>query len=143
MNRPSGLRAYELWRIFKVSKDYTKKGLYMVFGVSQDHNQENFRRLALSSPDLDKIINKNSFETVEEAQALIREQVLLQVSRMPKAAVRSQCKMAKFDEFYDYLQTFLDELSGPGLSIRMKKEQKMKVVEKLSQSSEESRALIE
>lgn len=52
----------------------------MVFGVSQDHNQDNIRRLALSCQDLDKIINKNSFETVEEAQALIREQVLLQVS---------------------------------------------------------------
>lgn len=115
----------------------------MVFGVSQDHNQDNIRRLALSCQDLDKIINKNSFETVEEAQALIREQVLLQVSQMTKAAVRSQCKMAKFDEFYDYLQTFLDELSGPGLSIRMKKEQKMKVVEKFSQSSEESGVLIE
>lgn len=51
--------------------------------------------------------------------------------------------MAKFEEFYDYLQTFLEELSGPGLSIRMKKEQKLKVVEKLNQNSEDYRIIPE
>ncbi len=39
VNKPSGLRAYELWRIFKASKDYTKKGLYMIFGVAEEHNE--------------------------------------------------------------------------------------------------------
>jgi hypothetical protein len=29
-----GLRAYDLWRIFKECKDYTKKCLYMIFGVA-------------------------------------------------------------------------------------------------------------
>ena len=29
-----GLRAYDLWKIFKECKAYTKKSLYMIFGVA-------------------------------------------------------------------------------------------------------------
>lgn len=36
LNEPSGLKAYQLWKIFKISKDFTKKTLYMVFGVAED-----------------------------------------------------------------------------------------------------------
>jgi hypothetical protein len=97
------------------------------------------KRLALNCPELERVITKFSFESIEQAQAIIRERVFLQVSEMPKTIIRHQCKMAKFEEFYDYLQTFLEELSGPGLSIRMKKEQKLKVVEKLNQNLEDYR----
>ena len=34
LNCFSGLRAYQLWKLFKISKEYTKKTLYMIFGVA-------------------------------------------------------------------------------------------------------------
>jgi hypothetical protein len=36
--------------------------------------------------------------------------------------------MAKFDDFYNYLRTFLEELRGEGLVMRMKKHQKVKIM---------------
>ena len=30
----AGLKAYELWKIFKASKDYSKKSLYMIVGIA-------------------------------------------------------------------------------------------------------------
>ena len=34
VNKPSGLRAYDLWKIFLADRVYTKKSLYMIFGVA-------------------------------------------------------------------------------------------------------------
>lgn len=81
-----------------------------------------------SHPELSRILSKASIEEVEEAQSLIRETVVHQVSQTTKNSIKSQCRMAKFDEFYDYLQAFLEELSEKGLSVRISKEQKSRLV---------------
>jgi hypothetical protein len=35
ISKPFGLRAYDLWKIFLNGKDYTKKCLYVIFGVNE------------------------------------------------------------------------------------------------------------
>lgn len=60
--------------------------------------------MADSHPELSRILSRASIEEIEEAQALIRENILHQISQTPKNKIKSQCRMAKFDEFYDYLQ---------------------------------------
>lgn len=39
IRNPGGLRAYDLWRIFKASKDFSKKSLYMIFGATEGFNE--------------------------------------------------------------------------------------------------------
>ena len=49
---------------------------------------------------------------------------------MPKFAIKQQCKMTKFEEFYSYLLGFVEELENDGLSVRMKKDHKQIILEK-------------
>ena len=81
-------------------------------------------KIAASSPELRKMLAKYSVKELEGAQELLREQVLEEVSQMSKDSIQEMCKMLKFDDFHTYLQSFLTELKGDGLTMRMKKQQK-------------------
>ena len=72
VNRPGGLRAYDLWRIFKASKDFTKKCLYMIFGVSDGFNEQYLKKAASSSSDLKTLLMKYPLCELEKAQSLLR-----------------------------------------------------------------------
>lgn len=46
---------------------------------------------------------------------------------MPQATMKKLCKMNNFDHFLTFLQTFMEELQQPGLTLRMKRIQKKKM----------------
>lgn len=58
LNFPNGVLSYELWKIFKTENDYTKKYLYMIFGLSEDQNAKNICFMAERNPSFNKILKK-------------------------------------------------------------------------------------
>ena len=57
---------------------------------------------------------------------------------MSKERIRELCKMNHFEDFFIYLQSFMEELQGEGLSVRLRKEQKRRI---LSQRMERDNSL--
>ena len=75
------------------------------------------------------MLDKYPLEIIEKAQALLRKKVHAEVSEMTKKDVQKLCKMGNFEAFYAFLSTFLEELQGDGLALRMKKNQKERIFE--------------
>ena len=136
INKPSGLRAYELWKIFISDRVYTKKSLYMIFGVAQEQNEQYMRKIAASNSELRRIVEKYSIDQIERAQALLRERFFIEISNMSKDHIHQMCKVTNFDDFYTYLQSFLEQLEGEGLVVRMKKNTKKRIFDSRLPSSE-------
>lgn len=82
-------------------------------------------RASVSLPTLQKMLQKFPFQQIESAQTLLRESIVDALSRLNETFIRNQCKMNNFEEFYAYLASFVKELKGNGLSMRMKKQQKV------------------
>lgn len=99
----------------------------MIFGVAEKQKEESLKKVSSSLPEFKKILNKHPLEKIEKAQALLRNKVYAEVSKMPKEEVRKLCKMGNFEAFYAFLRTFLEELQGDGLALRMKKNQKERI----------------
>ena len=68
------------------------------------------KKTAESNTELAKIVQKYSISEVERAQSLLREKVRAELLNMSKEDVKQQCKMSKFDDFYRYLLSFMEEL---------------------------------
>ena len=68
-------------------------------------------------------------EEIEQAQALLRERFCLEISNMSKESIHQMCKVTNFEDFYAYLESFLEELEGEGLMVRMKKNKKKRIFE--------------
>lgn len=83
------------------------------------------------------MLKKVDFREIEEAQTLLRDNIHNFLANIPKKVIRERCKMAKFDEFYAYLDNFMEELKGHGVSRRMKKEQKEKLLQKNDEHPED------
>jgi hypothetical protein len=65
------------------------------------------------------------------AQAAIREEVLTQSTAVGRAALQGSCNVNRFEEFYEYFQSFLCELASGPMAKRMTKNRKYVVVERL------------
>lgn len=50
VNQRAGVRAYDLWRLFKQQKDFSKKSLYLAFGVAEGSDDSLILRLAQQIP---------------------------------------------------------------------------------------------
>jgi len=66
---------------------------------------------------------------IEKAQTLLRQIVTNQILLMPREALKSLCKITRFDEFYVYFKVFMDELREGGISRRITKERKVRFLE--------------
>lgn len=80
--------------------------------------------MAENHPVLSRLLCRASIEDIQGAQTLIRTTVFRQASNIPKNVIKTLCRVTKFDQFYDYLQFFLEEFSGNMLSLRFTHEQK-------------------
>ena len=94
------------------------------------------KKIAASNSELRKIIEKYPMEEIEKAQALLRERFFFEISDMSKEHIHEISKVTNFEDFYTYLQSFLEELEGEGLVVRMKKDKKKRIFDHRLASTE-------
>ena len=76
---------------------------------------------------------EHTLSEIEEAQEVIRQITVEEAGRTDREALRLGCHVSRFDEFYEYYLSFINEIRGGPLSRRMTKSRKNKVMEKLKE----------
>lgn len=104
----------------------------MVFGVADSISaEEEMKRLTQEYPEFRRVCEGNDRQDIIEAQAAIRHEVIQQSRIIDRATLKEGCSVNRFEEFYEYFQSFICELESGPMAKRMTKTRKYVVVERL------------
>ena len=116
-----------MWKIFLKSHLYTKTILHILYGAQHQDEQCSFTSAMLNRFGYVELFNKYSEDIVKKAQQYLRNETVAQLKKVNLKQYLSHRRLAKAEEFQEYLSEFIEELAEGPMRRRIPKIKKKKL----------------